>query len=128
MLMAMDIQGACSHYALNGEPEQYTLQCVVKLPGSCPLLLTLAEPLLDSSQSARSLLKSIQRNFGTVPFCRRYLDRAGEKNYLLAVRLLPPIPREVVLTVCADSSTRSSRRTSCRRTRHSSTRSRGESR
>src|SRR4051794_6205305 len=41
--------------------------------------------LSRSHQSARALLKSIQRNFGTLPFCRRYLDRAGEKNYLLAV-------------------------------------------
>ena len=60
-------EGACSHYALASElPERYTLQ----------------------HQSARSLLKSIQRNFGTLPFCRRYLDHAGEKNYLLAVRLV----------------------------------------
>jgi methionyl aminopeptidase len=59
-------EGACSHYAMATDlPERYTLQ----------------------HQSARSLLKSIQRNFGTLPFCRRYLDHAGEKNYLLAVRL-----------------------------------------
>jgi methionyl aminopeptidase len=45
-----------------------------------------------SHQSARALLKSIQRNFGTLPFCRRYLDRAGEKNYLLAVSLTTEIP------------------------------------
>jgi methionyl aminopeptidase len=38
-----------------------------------------------SHQSARALLKSIQKNFGTLPFCRRYLDHIGEKNYLLAV-------------------------------------------
>jgi methionyl aminopeptidase len=36
-------------------------------------------------QSAKSLLKSLQKNFGTLPFCRRSLDKAGEKNYLLAV-------------------------------------------
>ena len=46
-------------------------------------------PCLDradrSHQTARTLLKSIQKNFGTLPFCRRYLDHAGEKNYLLAV-------------------------------------------
>jgi methionyl aminopeptidase len=39
-------------------------------------------------QSARALLKSVQKNFGTLPFCRRYLDRAGEKNYLLALNSL----------------------------------------
>ncbi|KAF6766737.1 peptidase M24A methionine aminopeptidase [Ephemerocybe angulata] len=45
--------------------------------------------------SAQSLLKSINKNFSTLPFCRRYLDRAGEKNYLLAVtryrRSYPPL-------------------------------------
>ncbi|ORY34766.1 peptidase M24, structural domain-containing protein [Naematelia encephala] len=59
--------GACSHYALAKDlPEQYNLH----------------------HQSARSLLKSIQKNFGTLPFCRRYLDHAGEKNYLLALNTL----------------------------------------
>lgn len=60
-------QGACSHYALSQQiPEKYNLH----------------------HQTARSLLKSIQNNFGTLPFCRRYLDRAGEKNYLLALNTL----------------------------------------
>ncbi|ORX37760.1 peptidase M24, structural domain-containing protein [Kockovaella imperatae] len=60
-------EGACSHYALSREqPERYTLH----------------------HQSARSLLKSIERNFGTLPFCRRYLDHVGEKNYLLALNTL----------------------------------------
>lgn len=35
--------------------------------------------------SAKSLLKTIDREFGTLPFCRRYLDRVGESKYLLAV-------------------------------------------
>lgn len=39
-------------------------------------------------QSARSLLYTITKNFGTLPFCRRYLDRIGEKNYLLGLRHL----------------------------------------
>ncbi|TFY78217.1 hypothetical protein EWM64_g5795, partial [Hericium alpestre] len=39
-------------------------------------------------QSAKSLLKSINKNFGTLPFCRRYLDRAGESKYLLALNHL----------------------------------------
>lgn len=57
-------QGACSHYALAQElPERYNLQ----------------------HQSAKSLLKTIQARFGTLPFCRRYLDHIGEKSYLLAV-------------------------------------------
>jgi len=36
--------------------------------------------------SARNLLKTINKNFGTLPFCRRYLDRIGESKYLLAVQ------------------------------------------
>ena len=36
--------------------------------------------------SAKSLLKTITKEFGTLPFCRRYLDRVGESKYLLAVR------------------------------------------
>lgn len=36
--------------------------------------------------SARTLLNSISKNFGTLPFCRRYLDRLGHEKYLLGVR------------------------------------------
>ena len=35
--------------------------------------------------SARSLLSTITKNFGTLPFCRRYLDRLGHDKYLLGV-------------------------------------------
>lgn len=35
--------------------------------------------------SAKSLLKTINKEFGTLPWCRRYLDRKGESKYLLAV-------------------------------------------
>lgn len=67
-------EGACSHYALT--PEQ-------------PL-----NPVLRH-QSAKNLLKSIHKNFGTLPFCRRYLEHVGEKNYLLGLNSLV---REDVLT------------------------------
>ncbi|XAO26159.1 methionine aminopeptidase, type II [Cryptococcus bacillisporus CA1280] len=60
-------EGACSHYALNAAaPEKYQ----------------------GHHQSAKSLLASVKRNFGTLPFCRRYLDHVGEKNYLLALNTL----------------------------------------
>lgn len=36
--------------------------------------------------SARTLLNVIIKNFGTLPFCRRYLDRLGQDKYLLGVR------------------------------------------
>jgi hypothetical protein len=37
--------------------------------------------------SAKNLLSVINRNFGTLPFCRRYLDRLGQEKYLLGVCL-----------------------------------------
>lgn len=37
--------------------------------------------------SAKTLLRSIEKNFGTIPFCRRYLDRLGHEKYLLGVSL-----------------------------------------
>ncbi|KAI9241940.1 methionyl aminopeptidase [Podila verticillata NRRL 6337] len=37
---------------------------------------------------AKSLLQTINKEFGTLPFCRRYLDRIGEQKYVLALRNL----------------------------------------
>lgn len=37
--------------------------------------------------SAKQLLNVINKNFGTLPFCRRYLDRLGQEKYLLGVSL-----------------------------------------
>jgi methionyl aminopeptidase len=37
--------------------------------------------------SAKALLKTIDANFGTLVFSRRYLERLGVKNYLLGVRI-----------------------------------------
>lgn len=56
--------GDCSHYARKEKPP------------SVPLRVS----------SARQLLYTINKNFGSLPFCRRYLDRLGEQNYLLGVR------------------------------------------
>jgi len=39
-------------------------------------------------QTAKSLLRAITKNFGSLPFCRRYLDRVGESKYLLALNHL----------------------------------------
>ncbi|KAL1757352.1 methionine aminopeptidase 2-like protein [Schizophyllum commune] len=58
--------GECSHYARKVDAPHV------------PLRLT----------TAKSLLKSINKNFGTIPFCRRYLDRIGESKYLLALNHL----------------------------------------
>ncbi|CBX96418.1 hypothetical protein LEMA_P106830.1 [Plenodomus lingam JN3] len=38
--------------------------------------------------SAKSLLKAIDENFGTLPFSRNYLERIGVKNYHLGMRSL----------------------------------------
>lgn len=38
--------------------------------------------------SAKKLLKDIDTYFGTLPFCRRYLDRLGEEKYLFALQNL----------------------------------------
>ena len=35
--------------------------------------------------SAKNLLNVINKNFGTLPFCRRYIDRLGQEKYLLGV-------------------------------------------
>ena len=44
-----------------------------------------AELVYHRLNSAKTLLATITKTFGTLPFCRRYLDRAGESKYLLAV-------------------------------------------
>lgn len=59
-------QGECSHYALAHE-----YQNVPVMGDRC-----------------QKLVKSIEDNFGTLPWCRRYLERAGEDKYLLALNQL----------------------------------------
>lgn len=40
------------------------------------------------SAKARSLLATIDKNFGTLAFCRRFLDRLGEEKYLMGLKQL----------------------------------------
>lgn len=56
-------QGECSHYALMSDAPKVDLRL----------------------GSAKSLLSTIKKNFNTLPFCRRYLDRIGCEKYLLGV-------------------------------------------
>jgi methionyl aminopeptidase len=56
--------GEVSHYALRGDANRKDL----------------------TLSSARSVLGAIKKNFSTIPFCRRYLDRIGQEKYLLGVR------------------------------------------
>lgn len=37
---------------------------------------------------SKQLLATIEKNFGTLAFCRRYLDRLGESKYLMALKNL----------------------------------------
>eukprot|EP00158_Paraphelidium_tribonemae_P003038 Partr_v1_DN25855_c0_g1_i1_m2625 putative Removes the N-terminal methionine from nascent proteins (By similarity) len=37
---------------------------------------------------AKTLLNTINKQFGTLPFCRRYLDRVGETKYLMGLKHL----------------------------------------
>ena len=71
--------------------------------------------------SAKSLLNTINKNFGTLPFCRRYLDRLGQEKYLLGVccatQVFLGFERAMLLTELCSSSTTSSRAVSSRRTR-----------
>lgn len=62
-------QGECSHYAKNSG-----------LPANVGKTLRL--------QSAKNLLRTIDTHFGTLPWARRYLERTGEKNYLLGLKHL----------------------------------------
>lgn len=60
----------CSHYAKRGDAPKVALRVA----------------------SAKPLLSTINKNFGTLPFCRRWLDRLGHDKYLLGVSpLVPPI-------------------------------------
>ncbi|KAJ5794831.1 methionine aminopeptidase 2 [Penicillium paradoxum] len=38
--------------------------------------------------SAKNVLGAIKKNFSTIPFCRRYLDRIGQEKYLLGLNHL----------------------------------------
>lgn len=56
----------CSHYMLNYQDPPPTSN--IRLPRT------------------KQLLASITKNFGTLAFCRRYLDRIGEERYALALK------------------------------------------
>jgi methionyl aminopeptidase len=56
-------EGDCSHYAKRADARHVPLR----------------------SARAKGLLNTINQSFGTLPFCRRYLDRLGEEKYGVAV-------------------------------------------
>lgn len=53
--------------------------------------------------SAKSLLKTIDANFGTLVFCRRYLERLGLKGYHLGVSITQAIRTIVVQSLIQES-------------------------
>lgn len=59
-------EGECSHYATNKGVEH----------------------LKPPSERSKQLLETIKQNFGTLPWCRRYLERTGEEKYLFALNQL----------------------------------------
>jgi len=77
-------EGECSHYAKVADAPRVPLRSV--LPRNSGEMHS-SDGLSSISRltSAKSLLKTINKEFGTLPFCRRYLDRVGESKYLLAV-------------------------------------------
>lgn len=62
-------EGECSHYMRN-------------YSDSPPLSSVRLTP------KSKQLLGCIEKNFGTLAFCRRYLDRLGESKYLLGLKQL----------------------------------------
>ncbi|CAF1492165.1 unnamed protein product [Adineta ricciae] len=47
-----------------------------------------AEQALVRNAKAKQLYNTISKNFGTLAFCRRWLDRLGESKYLLSLKSL----------------------------------------
>ncbi|CCG84870.1 protein of unknown function [Taphrina deformans PYCC 5710] len=68
--------GNCSHYALN--PFDYKNSAMGQ---------SLYREISRVS-AAKRLFHTIEKTFGTLPFCRRYLDRIGEQSHLLGLSRL----------------------------------------
>lgn len=62
----------CSHYMINYDVLPYLPKMIGQL----------------RSARAKALAHSIYKQFGTLAWCRRYLDRVGETKYLLALKQL----------------------------------------
>ena len=62
----------CSHYMIAFDAAPHVAQIGAQL----------------RTPRARALLHTVHRTFGTLAWCRRYLDRIGETKYLLALKCL----------------------------------------
>merc|ERR1712146_297132 len=56
----------CSHYMINPQNQTVPLR----------------------SDKAKALMKHIQKNFGTLAFCRKWLDRQGQERHLMPLNQL----------------------------------------
>lgn len=68
--------GNCSHYAM--APFDY------KTNAQCQSMYR----EISKYSAAKRLFHTIEKTFGTLPFCRRYLDRVGEDSHLLGLSRL----------------------------------------
>lgn len=65
-----------------------TTKVIASLIHGSQSLLTFLASIPYRLPKAKQLLKTINQEFGTLPFCRRYLDRIGETKYLMALKNL----------------------------------------
>lgn len=68
--------GNCSHYAMTPFDYKTNASCQKTYKEICRF------------SAAKRLFHSIEHSFGTLPFCRRYLDRIGEDSHLLGLSRL----------------------------------------
>ncbi len=53
-----------------------------------PVLMYVLLLSINRVQKSKQLLSVINQNFGTLAFCRRWLDRLGQTKYLIALKNL----------------------------------------
>ena len=85
-----------SHYMKNFDVGHVPLRLVLTTGNNVILNTILDKSLLETNknvkyfnfrlQRSKQLLNTINKNFGTLAFCRRWLDRLGEERYLMALK------------------------------------------
>ncbi|XP_077450285.1 methionine aminopeptidase 2-like isoform X1 [Stigmatopora argus] len=80
----------CSHYMKNFDVGHVPIRWVLPAARARrPLARSLAHPpVVVRLPRAKHLLNVVNENFGTLAFCRRWLDRLGESKYLMALKNL----------------------------------------
>uniref|UniRef100_A0A8C6V1R3 Methionine aminopeptidase 2 n=1 Tax=Neogobius melanostomus TaxID=47308 RepID=A0A8C6V1R3_9GOBI len=75
----------CSHYMKNFKVGHVPIRFVLS---KISLVIAFSHALFRRLPRAKHLLNVINENFGTLAFCRRWLDRLGETKYLMALKNL----------------------------------------